>query len=84
MIDKKRKNVKLRVMLSSLIFSIVLMLFPVASGAIVVINGIDTLRSYWLQGVFMMLSIVVPAIFMWITKIKPYAGGIAPADILNL
>jgi hypothetical protein len=34
MIDEKGKNTKLRAMLSSLIFSIVLMIFPVASGVI--------------------------------------------------
>lgn len=70
MIDDKRKKTKLKAVLSSLIFSIVLMTFPVVSGIIVVINGIDTLQSYCIQGVFMMLSIAVPVISMWITKIK--------------
>ena len=75
MIDEKRKRSKLRAVLSSLIFSIAMMIFPVVSGAIVVINGIDTLQSYCIQGVFMMLSIVVPVIFMWITKIRPAQIG---------
>lgn len=75
MIDEKRKSTKLRAVLNSLIFSIVLMIFPVASGVVVVINGIDALRSYCIQGVFMMLSIAVPVIFMWITKIKPAQIG---------
>lgn len=75
MIDEKRKNAKLRAMLSSLIFSIVLMIFPVASGVIVVMNDMDAIQSYWLQGVFMMLSISVPAIFVWITNMKPAQIG---------
>lgn len=68
-------NLKLRAVLSSLAFAIVLMMFPVASGAIVVMNGMDAIQSYWLQGVFMMLSISVPAIFMWITNVKPAQVG---------
>ena len=75
MIDEKRKRSKLRAVLSSLILSIAMMIFPVVSGAIVVINGTDTLQSYCIQGVFMMLSIVVPVIFMWITKIRPAQIG---------
>ena len=45
------------------------------SGAIVVIYSIETLQGYLIQGVFMMLSIAVPVIFMWITKIKPSQIG---------
>lgn len=45
MIDEKRRNTKLRAMLSSLIFSIALMIFPVVSGVVVVINGIDNFGS---------------------------------------
>ncbi len=75
MIDEKRKNTKSRAMLSSLIFSIVLVIFPVASGVIVVVNDMDAIQSYWLQGVLMMLSISVPAISMWITNMKPAQIG---------
>lgn len=70
MTDDKKKNTKLRVISSALIFSIFLMIFPVASGVIVAINDIDTLKSYWIQGIFMMLSITVPAIYMLITKMR--------------
>ena len=61
-LGERRTNTKSRAILSSLVFAIVLMMFPVASGAIVVMNGMDAIRSYWLQGAFMMLSISVPAI----------------------
>ena len=76
MIDEKRKSPKLRVVLSSLVFSLVLMIFPVASGVIVVMNDMDAIQSYWLQGAFMMLSLAVPVVFMWITKIKPAQIGL--------
>jgi membrane protease YdiL (CAAX protease family) len=71
----KMKSTKLRTLISSLIFSIFLVVFPVLSGAIVVIYCIEALQGYLIQGVFMMLSIAVPVIFMWITKIKPSQIG---------
>jgi len=77
MMDEKRKNTKLRSVLSSLVFAIVLMMFPVASGVIVVVNDMDAIQGYWLQGVFMMLSISVPAVFMWITNMRPVQIGFA-------
>ena len=75
MIDEKRKRNKLGAVLSSLIFSIVMVIFPVVSGVIVVANSIDNLQGYCIQGAFMMLSIAVPALYMWITKIKPVQIG---------
>lgn len=73
--EEKIKSTKLRALISSLVFSIILMAFPVASGAIVVINSIGILQGYLIQGVFMMLSIAVPLIFIWIKKIKPSQIG---------
>lgn len=73
--EGKMKITKLRTLISSLIFSIVLMIFPVASGVIAVMNDMDAIQSYWLQGVFMMLSISVPAIFMLIISMKPTQIG---------
>ncbi|MGI6626775.1 MAG: CPBP family intramembrane glutamic endopeptidase [Bacillota bacterium] len=75
MIEEKNKKSKLRAILSSLVFSVILMIFPVTSGVIVVMNGMDAIQSYWMQGVFMMLSIAVPVVFMWITKMKPAQIG---------
>jgi membrane protease YdiL (CAAX protease family) len=77
MADEERKSTKIGTIFSSLIFSIVLMIFPVASGVIAVISGIDTIQGYWIQGIFMMSSITVPATFMWITKLKPAQIGFA-------
>lgn len=65
-----KKNAKLGALFSAFIFSIFLMIFPVASGVIVSINKMDTLKGYWVQGIFMMLSITVPALFMLITKMR--------------
>lgn len=76
MTNQKKKNRKIRVLFSSFIFSITLMIFPVASGVIIVMKHLDALQSYWLQGIFMMLSIAVPAIFILITRIKPHQIGL--------
>ena len=40
---RKNKKSKLRAILSSLVFSVSLMIFPVTSGVIVVINGMDAI-----------------------------------------
>lgn len=75
MAEEKIKSAKLRALISSLIYSIILMVFPVVSGAIVVINSIEILQGYLIQGVFMMLSIVIPIIYIWITKTEPSQIG---------
>jgi hypothetical protein len=80
MMDEKRNNTKLGTVLTSLIFAIVSMVFPAASGVIVVMNDMDAIQGYWLQGVFMMLSISVPAVFMWITNMKPVQIGFARVE----
>lgn len=69
MTAEKKKNLKIRVLFHSFIFSLILLIFPVASGAIVMINGLDILAGYWLQGAFMLLSIAVPAIVILRKKI---------------
>ncbi len=68
--DNKKKNTKLRALFSALLFSIVLMIFPVTSGMIVAIRDLNPLKTYWIQGIFMMLSITVPALFMLITNMR--------------
>lgn len=71
---------KSRMILSSIMFSIVLMIFPVASGVIVSINNIDAPQSYWVQGAFMLISIAVPVITLLITKINPSQIGFVRAE----
>jgi len=80
MIEEKNKKSKFRAILSSLVFSVILMIFPVTSGVIVVMNGMDAIQSYWMQGVFMMLSMAVPVVFMWITKMKQAKIGITRVE----
>lgn len=75
MIDRKRKSIKLSAVLSSLMLSILLLIFPVVSGVIVVIIDMDIWQGYLVQGVSMMLSLAVPVIFLWITKTKPAQIG---------
>lgn len=66
---------KIKVLLRSLMFSVLLTIFPIVSGAIIVINQIDTLQGYLLQGTFMMFSVLIPILFMWTQKIKPSQIG---------
>ncbi len=54
MIYEEVKRSRIKALLSSLVFSVILMIFPVISGVIVTINRMDTLRGYYLQGIFMM------------------------------
>lgn len=80
-ITVKKVNVKSRIISSSFIFSFILMIFPVASGVIVTINNMDTLHSYWIQGAFMLFSIIIPLIFLKIKKMKINIIGFVRADI---
>ncbi len=70
---------KPKAVLRSLLFSVVLMIFPVLSGAIVTINHIAAPQSYWAQGSFMLASIVVPMIALFIAKTPLSQIGFARA-----
>lgn len=64
----EKRNMRLKAMLRSSIFSIVLMAFPVASGVIVTVKDIGTPQKYWVQGIFMLLSLIVPISIVLITR----------------
>lgn len=67
----EKRNMKPRAVLSSFIFSIILMIFPVVSGIIVTVYNIDIPQRYWIQGVFMLFSITVPIGALFVIKIPP-------------
>lgn len=71
----KKINMKSRALLYSLVFLIVLMVFPVASGIIVAVNNIGPPQSYRVQGAFMLLSVTVPAGILLITGTHPSQIG---------
>lgn len=73
--DKKKENI-LKALFRSLILAVVLTIFPIISGAIIAINKMDTIPGYLLQGAFMMFSVLIPVIFMWILNIKPGQIGL--------
>jgi len=47
-----------------------MMIFPVTAGVIIVIWSLNTIQGYWLQGLFMTLSIIVPVIYIKVVKIN--------------
>ncbi|HWS28754.1 MAG TPA: CPBP family intramembrane glutamic endopeptidase [Clostridia bacterium] len=71
---------KSRAVLHSFLFSVVLMIFPVLSGAIVAINHMGAPQSYWVQGSFMLASVVVPMIVLLISKTPLSQIGFAQAE----
>lgn len=66
---------KLKVLLYSLILSVTLIIFPVASGVIIALNNIDVPNSYWVQGVMMLLSTTIPITFLLISSKHPSQIG---------
>ncbi len=54
----------MRVFIKSLFLAIALMVFPVISGVIVIVFDLAAPLSYWVQGAFMLLSLVIPAILL--------------------
>lgn len=73
-------QMKSRALLSSLIFSIVLMIFPVASGVIVTINNMDVPQSYWVQGAFMLVSVAVPISALLVKRMNLRKIGFVGAE----
>lgn len=80
----KRKNMKSRAVLRSLLFSIIIMVFPVASGIIVTVNNIDVPQRYWVQGAFMLGSIAVPIGALFITKMHLSQIGFVAVEKGNI
>ncbi|UUX34807.1 CPBP family intramembrane glutamic endopeptidase [Fundicoccus culcitae] len=76
MIDHNNKYLKVKTLLICLGFSLTLMLFPVVSAVIIVVNQLDRIQGFWLQGLFMLLSMIVPLIYLWKTKITPTSIGL--------
>lgn len=55
---------KVLVIAKSLLWCLVILLFPVISGALSVILSLDTVTALFLQGVFMILALLPPAFFV--------------------
>lgn len=70
----KTKNA-FKALFYSLIVAVTLTIFPIISGLIIAINEIDTIQGYYIQGAFMMLSLLIPITLMRILKIRPKKIG---------
>ena len=64
----------------SLLWCFWVLLFPIASGTISVILALDTVTTLFLQGTFMALSIIPPAIFVFSGKWQLREVGFASFD----
>ena len=52
----------------SFLWSFVVLLFPITSGALSVIFSLDTVATLFLQGIFMVLALIPPAVFVFCGK----------------
>ena len=64
----------------SLLWCFVVLLFPIASGTISVILALDTVTTLFLQGTFMALALIPPAIFVFCGKWQWREVGFASFD----
>lgn len=61
-------NNRLKAVLLSILWCVIILLFPVSSGVIVTICGLERIAAIILQGSFMLLSLAVPAVFLLLKK----------------
>ena len=64
----------------SFLWCFVILIFPIASGAVSVIFALDTVTTLFVQGIFMAMSLIVPAIFVFNGKWQWSEVGFAPFD----
>lgn len=71
---------KALVLAKSLLWCVVILLFPIISGALSVILSLDTVAALFLQGAFMILALIPPAVFAFKGKRGRSACGFARID----
>ena len=59
---------KILVIFKSILWCLVILLFPIISGALSVIFSLDTVITLFLQGTFMVMALITPAIFVFSGK----------------
>ena len=59
---------KILVIFKSMLWCLVILLFPIISGALSVIFSLDTVITLFLQGTFMVMALIPPAIFVFSGK----------------
>ena len=64
----------------SFLWCFVILIFPIASGAVSVILALDTVTTLFLQGTFMAMALIVPAIFVFSGKWQWREVGFASFD----
>lgn len=74
---------KILVICKSLIWCFVVLLFPIVSGAFSVILALDTVTTLFLQGTFMAMALIPPAIFVLSDRWQWRELGFATFDFMG-
>lgn len=79
MVDAKEifmpnQKARVKTVLLSIAWAILILIFPVVSGIIAVVCELNQVEIYLLQGSFMLLSLIVPAIYIYKKKIAREIG----------
>lgn len=69
---------KLLAVCKSLLWCVIILLFPVLSGILSAVLSLDTVKTLFLQGIFMAASLVIPAAFLFSGKWSWREIGFAP------
>ena len=70
--------------LISLLWCVIIIAFPVISGVICTVWKIESPKTYYIQGCAMVLSLIIPCIFLIIKKWKKEDIGFNKFDVLNI
>lgn len=72
---KKTKSILL-----SIVWTIVILIFPVASGVISVVSKMNQIETFLIQGCFMLLSLTVPAIYIYKRRVHVKEIGLGKIE----
>lgn len=83
---------KTKSILLSIVWTIVILIFPVVSGVIAVVFKMNQIETFLIQGCFMLLSLTIPAVYIYIRRVhikeiglrKMKSGNIRKTQLLML
>ncbi|WP_346940528.1 CPBP family intramembrane glutamic endopeptidase [uncultured Clostridium sp.] len=62
--------IKDKPILKSIIWTFVILIFPVVSGVITQVLMMNNIQTMFIQGCFMLISLIIPIVYMWKFKIS--------------
>lgn len=75
---------KTKSILLSIVWTIVILIFPVASGVIAVVFKMNRIETFMIQGCFMLLSLTIPAIYIYKRKVLIKEIGLRKMESGNI